>query len=132
MDPVTFTTSIATLLKNIVDVLGPTDIVGHDNDPELGDLVILAAFYRDVNYLVLSSSHPPTFSIVQALLRCQSTQRELLDLLRDIGYGRIKRSPKGRDRMRYAVNLYLKRGKLSRAQKAHREAVLLLRDIAME
>jgi len=132
MDPLAVSTSIATLLKNVHDVVGIADIVGHESDPELGDLGVLMAFYNDINYLVLSLPRPPTFSIHKALLRCQTTQKDMMTLLEEIGYGRLKRSPKRIDRIRYSVNLYLKQDKLARTQKAYREAVILLRDIAME
>ncbi|OCK73574.1 hypothetical protein K432DRAFT_410579 [Lepidopterella palustris CBS 459.81] len=130
MDPLVVSSSVITLLCNLHKFSGLAN-VGHEDDPEIGDLAILTAFYRDINYLILSSPVSSIFSIDQALRRCKATQEQLIGLLDQIGYPRLKRSSRRQNRMRYALNMFLKHGQLARAKNAYRDAVLLLRDIAM-
>lgn len=131
MDPLCASASVMALLGNVQKVMGIRDI-GDYTDPEISDIPVLAALYRDINAMLLSSANTPLYSTKQALLRCRETQDKLFEVLDDLGYSKFKHSKRRRDRIRYSMRRYFKRSKLQAAQKNFREAVLLLRDTAME
>ena len=126
----------AAVSVTLIDLLGPVQrfIDRRDNyhDSETGDFPVLAALYRDINRIVTKSPFPPYQSTKQALEMCEQTQEKLTRLLATMGLIKFKHSRNVVDRVRYTIRRYFRRQELERAKTNYRNAVLLLRDIAME
>jgi hypothetical protein len=126
MDAIVLSTSVVALLgiqhKLMVD----------EDDPETGDFPFLESLYRDVSHIVTKSPFQQGLSTRHALKHCERTQQRLKNVLDSLGFKNLKHSSSVLNRIIYTVKLNFKRQDLQKAKADYYNAVILLRDIAME